>query len=793
MLGTSYGRRMFKFLISTLALTLAACSGPAAQTPDLPETSALADTDLPAQKELTLESIYTGASLSGPVPNGVKYSPDGKRVTFLKDADGDSRYDLWQFDVETGEPSLLVDSRLLEPEEVELSEEEKALRERKRIAGRKGIVSYDWGTADTILVPLGGNLHLVTLGNGGPSTRQLTDTDAFEYDAKVSPTGRYVSFIRDEAVWTIDLESGEEERLTPEAEPDNAIRYGVAEFVAQEEMSRYTGYWWSPDDRYLAYTKVDESTVDIIPRFDIAAEDVTVIEQRYPRAGRPNAIVDLFVRDMETGEAVEIDWRREDWGPATDQYLARENWASAGNLFMRRVDRKQQVLETVFTDPGALPFSRHKGSEPRIQPAVNITVEKQSNWINLSKDLVFTQDGPYTTSEETGYRHLIKFGKAEKQITSGSWSIHEINWAPTHKNANVHLNSKKQIYFTAYKDTPLERHLYAVPLEDGEPSRITELGKSWSITMAPDGASFVGTSSSPGQPPQTGLYKSNGELITWIEENALSETHPYAPYLAGHTVPEYGTLKAEDGQDLYYAIQTPPDFDPAKKYPVIVYTYGGPGAQIVTRNWESLLDQYFTREGYIVWRLDNRGSANRGKKFEDVIYRQMGIPEVRDQLVGVEHLKSLPYVDAERIAIHGWSYGGYMTLMTILQAPENTFAAAFSGAPVTDWSLYDTFYTERYMDTPEDNPEGYEKSSVFYHLDKLEHDLPPLMLVHGMADDNVTFDNTTRLMAELQNRGILFELMTYPGERHGIRSPGMALHLAKTRADFFDRHLKQKD
>ena len=391
---------MMKSTLPALALMLAACTAPAAQAPDLPETPPVADTNLPTQKELTLERIYNGTSLNGPQPRGVKYSPDGKRVTFLADGDGDGRYDLWQFDVETGEKSLLVDSKLLEPEEVELSEEEKALRERKRIAGRKGIVDYDWGTADTILVPLGGDLHLVELGphrpvvayeiteaklgrwqlgfddidepiphkgdmdagefssavvklknrntirlrdiaefgephapDAAPRSRKLTDTDAFEYDAKVSPGGKYVSFIRDEAVWAIDLESGEEQRLTPEAEPENAIRYGVAEFVAQEEMSRYTGYWWSPDDRYLAYTRVDESTVDIIPRFDIAADEVTVIEQRYPRAGRPNAIVDLFVRDMETGEVVEVEWRRDDWGPATDQYLARVNWGSPETAF----------------------------------------------------------------------------------------------------------------------------------------------------------------------------------------------------------------------------------------------------------------------------------------------------------------------------------------------------------------------------------------------------------------------------------------------------------------------------
>ncbi len=878
-----------KHILSICAFTLAACTGPAAQSPDLPETLPVADTDLPAQKELKLDAIYNGPSLSGSVPQGVKYSPDGKRVTFLRDGDGDGRYDLWQFDVETGEPSMLVSSKLLEPEEIELNEEEKALRERKRIAGRKGIVSYDWGTEDTILVPLGGNLHLVTLGSereiqitmlpyseevgvtladvaksirevyfgeevqriprdgeqptprnfgpipseiqfedasnivikivddevvrlsdvaelrpksSEPSVRQLTDTDAFEYDAKVSPGGKYVSFIRDETVWAIDLESGEEQRLTPEAEPENAIRYGVAEFVAQEEMSRYTGYWWSPDDRYLAYTRVDESTVDIIPRFDIAADEVTVIEQRYPRAGRPNAIVDLFVRDMETGGVVEVDWRSpkqlsQDAVTFEAEYLARVSWTPVENLHIQAVDRDQKIVSFMT----ALALRDWKTSE--------YDQEVAKAWINL-KD-AYSPNFKFRISEKSGFSTIT----AMSQLFNDPVFVESIGGDGWEVDKFLHWENGYRALFTGYKDTPLEKHLYAWEQKEGanKITRLTELGKSWSITMAPDGKSFVGTSSSPTQPPQTGLYKitentysedgpdgteSGGvelsaELNTWIEENALDETHPYAPYLADHTVPEYGTLKAEDGSDLYYSIQTPPDFDPGKQYPVILYVYGGPGAQVVTRNWESLTDQYYTREGYIVWRLDNRGTPNRGKAFEDVIYRQMGIPEVRDQLVGVEHLKSLPYVDADRIAIHGWSYGGYMTLMTILQAPENTFAAAFAGAPVTDWSLYDTFYTERYMDTPQDNPEGYEKSSVFYHLDKLEHDLPPLMLVHGMADDNVTFDNTTRLMAELQNKGILFELMTYPGERHGIRAPGMSLHLAKTRADFFGRHLRQKD
>ena len=844
-------------LLPALALTLAACSGTQAQSPQ--DTQTQTEAPMVDQKPLTLERLYASPSLSGPTPSGVQYSPDGKRVTFLKARENEAaRFDLWQFDVATGEQSMLVDSKLLEPEEVELSEEEKALRERKRIAGRKGIVSYDWGTSDTILVPIGGDLHLVTLGEQTvdsfeitlkpaatendltladvssalreayfgeevqrlprssedvrvmvrgtpelgalndllieapsgellkvsdlaefkpvltapkPSARQLTDTDAFEYDAKVSPGGKFVSFVRDGAVYAIDLATGEESRLTPLAEPENAINYGVAEFVAQEEMSRYTGYWWSPGSRYLAYTKVDESTVDIIPRFDIRAEDVAVIEQRYPRAGRPNAIVDLFVRDMATGEVVEVEWRK----PLLDltpEYLARLFWTEAGVL-VESVDRDQKyILRSYFSNSGGF------------ENTESLPIEAMENWVNLSYDFrSIPSFGFVTTTEQSGHRHLAKLDSRAGQpmeITAGDWDV----------NAVEGVSNGAKVYFTGYKDTPLERHLYSIPLEGGEPTRITKLGKSWSITMAPDGQSFVGTSSSPTQPSQTGLYKADGTLITWIEENALNDDHPYAPYLADHTVPEYGTLTAEDGQTLYYSIQLPPNFDPSKKYPALVEVYGGPHVQTVTRNWERMSDQFYSREGYVVFRLDNRGSSNRGKKFEDVIYRQTGGPEVRDQLLGVEWLKSQTFVDADRVGIQGWSYGGYMTLMTILQAPEGTFAAAVAGAPVTDWTLYDTFYTERYMDTPQDNPDGYEKSSVFYHLDRLEGELTPLLLIHGMADDNVTFDNTTRLMAELQEQGRHFELMTYPGQRHGIRGEALQVHLMRTRMAFLERKLK---
>lgn len=738
------------------------------------------------QKPLTIERLFASPSLSGPTPSGVKYSPDGQRVTFLKarEDEGD-RYDLWQFDVATGEQSLLVDSKLLEPEDVELSEEEKALRERKRIAGRKGIVSYDWGTANTILVPLGGDLHLVTLTADGPHARQLTATDAFEYDAKVSPRGNHVSFIRDGAVYAIDLSSGEENRLTPLAEPDKAVSYGVAEFVAQEEMSRYTGYWWSPDERFIAYTRVDESTVDIIPRFDIAAEDVTVINQRYPRAGRPNAIVDLFVKDLGSGAVTEIDWRRDDWGPATDQYLGRVYFRSGRmggeNLFIGRLNRHQTDYDLTTVKMPAAGAADAMASDPAY-----VFTETHDSWVNLQSDFS-TAAHMYTLSAEApGGNRRILASRADARetfvpLTPEDWVVADMEGV---------FESTGKIYFTGFSDGPLEKHLYAMSLDGDAPVQVTAPGSSWSVTMAPDGESFVGTSSNPTQPPQTGLYRADGALITWIEENRLDADHPYAPYLGNHTVPEYGTLTAEDGQTLHYSIQLPPDFDPNKQYPALVETYGGPHAQTVNRNWERLSDQYYSRQGYVVFRLDNRGMANRGRTFEDVIYRQMGIPEVRDLLVGVDWLKAQPFVDGDRVGIQGWSYGGYMTMMTILQAPEGTFAAAVAGAPVADWALYDTFYTERYMDTPQSNEDGYEKSSVFYHLDRLDFELPNLMLIHGMADDNVTFDNSTRLMAEMQQRGIVFDLMTYPGQRHGIRGETLGTHLLKSRMTFLDRHLQ---
>ena len=783
-------------MLRTLVAVLAAALAPISCT-TLADTAPTPHRDTAFMTEplrLTPERLYASPSLSGTPPRAVRFSPDGQRVTFLKPRPDDlTRFDLWQFDVATGAQSMLVDSSAVDPADAELAEAEKALRERQRIAGVRGIADYAWGTPDTILVPAGGDLFLVKLTGAGAETRQLTKTEAFEYDAKVSPRGNHVSFIRDGALYSIDLATGEERRISPEARPEDAVSYGVAEYVAQEEMDRYTGYWWSQDERYIAFTEVDESGVDIIPRFDIAADQVTVISQRYPRAGRPNAKVALHVADLSSGRTDRI------MSVGPDDYLARVNWAH-GRLWFQTVNRDQTEIR----------FNRTDGLPWRIWSPFT---ERQANWVNLSNDFLALPDGGIlTTHELDGYRHIYWRGASDgemRQVTSGRWVVGELLGYDA---------ASRTIYFTGFVDTPLEKHLYAVPLgwteqeiaekgarrlkdsacvdlnpgsrlltkECPEVRRITPEGGHWSVAMSADAKSYVGTFSSPTQPPQTGLYRADGTLVAWIAENALDAHHPYTPYLPSHVVPEFGTLLAEDGQTLHYFILKPPGFDPSKKYPVIIDVYGGPHVQRVINDWRPLSDQYYAHAGYIVFRLDNRGTWNRGKRFEDVIFRQTGGPEVRDQLRGVEWLKEQPFVDPDRIAIQGWSYGGYMTLMVLGQAPAGTFAAAIAGAPVTDWSLYDTFYTERYMRTPEDNPDGYHAASVFAHIDGLTG---PLLLIHGMADDNVTFDNTTRLVAELQKRGKIFDLMTYPGQRHGIQGEALQVHLMRTRMEFLRRHM----
>jgi dipeptidyl-peptidase 4 len=724
-------------------------------------TTAIAQT-APASK-LTIERVFDDPALNGPVPRAARFSPDGKLVTWLRPNDTDFlRLDLWAMPTAGGAPYMLVDSKALVPEEGALSEAEKARRERQRIASSRGIVSYDWDKkGEAILVPLGGDIYYVPVASPA-RPRRLTNTPQFETDAQVSPSGGYVSFIRDGTLVGINLATSTETALSPAGVGD--VTHGMAEFIAQEEMDRDTGYWWAPDDSKIVFARVDESPVAMVPRVEIGATSTTIIEQRYPRAGAANAAVTLFIRDIATGVSRPIDL-----GTNADIYIPRVDWSKdSRTLYVQRQNRSQTRLDILMVDPAT--------GNSRV-----ILTETDAVWLNLTKDFTALKSGDFLwTSERSGWRHIERRkrdGSSPVTLTSGNWPVAEI--------AGVDETAGK-LYIMANRADATEQQLYVANLvRQAAPLPVTTAGGSWAVKMASGGKSFLGTYSDPNTPPRLGLFGANGALIRYIEENKLGPSHPWGPYLATRAPMRFGSVKGPSGDGLHWSMHLPPDFDPTKKWPVLVYVYGGPGVQVVQRNWGSNTDQLHAARGYIVFRIDNRGTPNRGRTFERAISRNLGGPEVEDQLAGLAFLKTQSFVDPERIGVWGWSYGGYMALRLATQAPT-AFKAYAAGAPVTDWRLYDTHYTERFMGTPQADSGAYERSSVLPNLKNVK---APLLILHGMADDNVTFDNSTAAFDALQSASIAFESMVYPGQKHGIRDKARAKHVQATILNFFDRNL----
>jgi len=711
---------------------------------------------------LTIERIFSSPALSGDPVRALKISPDGTRVTFLKGKESDfERLDLWQYDIAEGKTALLFDSDDLHDGVEILSDEEKARRERLRLKG-SGIVTYQWSEDGSALIfPLGGDIYHYQVG--AKKARKLVATDAFETDARISPKGNYVSFIREQNLYIVDVVSGSERALTTDG--GGPIKYGMAEFVAQEEMGRMTGYWWSADESKIAFTRVDESPVEEVSRTEIYADDIKFIKQRYPFAGKNNVEISLGVIQIEDRQTKWVDL-----GKNKDIYIPRVKWTRDSNLLTyqwQSRDQKKLKLKLV-----TWPSMKQK----------TLVKESSRTWNNLHDDLFFLRDGKQFiwSSERNGFRHLYLYslkGKKVRQLTDGDWIVDELEG----------VDEKAQLaYFTGRRDTPLERHLYKVSLAGGNITRVSQRAGFHSIVFAKDSQSYIDSYSSISTPQQVSLHDHNGNRLTWLSENVINDSHPMAPYVDQWITPEFGSLVTEDNATLHYRMYKPAGFDERKKYPVLVYLYGGPHVQLVSNSWSkrNLLLQLMAQQGYVVFTLDNRGSHGRGKAFEDPIYKAMGEIEVQDQIAGVKFLHSLPWIDKEKIGVHGHSYGGYMTLMAMFKAPEY-FKAGVAGAPVTDWSLYDTHYTERYMGNPQQDVKAYEQSSVFPYATNLAG---PLLIYHGMADDNVLFKNSTKLYKVLQDNNIQFMVMDYPGKKHSIRGKTTEMHRATMIRDYFDLH-----
>jgi len=730
----------------------------------------------PPPGRLTLEAITGDAPLSGPTLLKPQIAPDGSRVTFLRGKDSDrNRLDLWAFDVATGASALLVDSSDVLPGEEVLSDEEKARRERQRTASLSGIVDYQWSPdGKTLLFPLGGELYLYDLGKSGKAAvRKLTTGEGFATDPKVSPKGGFVSFVRARNLWAIDLATGKEVQLTSDG--SDTIGNGVAEFVADEEMDRHTGYWWAPDDSAIAFARIDESKVPVQKRYEVYPDRTEVVEQRYPAAGETNVAIQLATIAPKPGAAPQ--WI--DLGKNPDIYLTRVDWRDPRHLTFQRQSRDQRTLELIEVELAS-------GAQR------TLITETAKTWVPLHNSLRFLKDGRFLwSSERSGFEHLYlasKDGKTLTQLTRGDWPVDKVLAVD---------EAKGLVYFSAGRDASgraaaRDMQIHVVPLVGGKIRTLSTEPGMHSASFAKNASVYVDSWSNARTPPQIALHRADGSLVANLIDNDPSKpAHPYAKYLAAHRPVEFGTLTAADGKTpLHYGLIKPADFDPSKQYPVMVYVYGGPAAQTATDSWpgrgDHFFNQYMAQQGYVVFTVDNRGTPRRGAAFGGALYGKQGTVEVADQRKGVEWLRAQPWVDGARIGVYGWSNGGYMSLMLLGKAADD-YACGVAGAPVTDWALYDTHYTERYMDLPAANVDGYREASVFTHVSGIKPNA--LLLIHGMADDNVLFSNSTKLMSTLQKRATPFELMTYPGAKHGLRGADL-LHRYRLTEAFFARCLK---
>lgn len=722
-------------------------------------------------EKLTLERINGSPALSGPTARKVKISPDGSRVTFLRARPDDrQQFDLWEFNLKDNVTRRLLDSRLLQPSE-QLSAAEQARRERERSAGLRGILDYSWSPdGKQILVPLPDSLVRVELAHLEQPQKLLAGQ---VLDAKISPKGRYVSFVREQNLFVIDLQTGQQRQLTLDG--GGTVHNAEAEFVAQEEMDQHTGYWWAPDDSAIAFKRFDEAPVAVSQRMQISASSVSMEAQRYPYAGQANVKLALGVV-APTGGAVQML----DTGPDNDIYLVRVNWRpDASELWYQRQSRDQKRLDLVAVELGKAD-KQAQGHQPKQRLVLS---ENSTTWVDLHNDLRFLkrQDAFLWASERSGRKHLYLYqtdGQLLRAISSGEWGIDEV----------LALDEAAgRVLVASNKDAVIDRQVYALPLAGGQVLRITNDNGWHDAVFAADGSVFVDTFSSPDTPPQVAIKRLDDSRIAWLEANQLNPQHPYAPFRDRHVVPEYGSLRADDGQLLYWSLLKPPGFDPKKRYPVIVQVYGGPGVQTVNRRWHGGdFDEYLAQQGYLVFQLDNRGSSRRERSFTDVIYHNLGQHEVLDQLRGIDWLRQQSFVDARRIGVFGGSYGGFMTLRMLAAAPDKIAAGVAHAAPI-DWALYDTYYTERFLGLPQVEAKAYQQSAVLPYLASLRSS--SVLITHGMADDNVVFANATGLIQALNNQGTLYELLTYPGERHGIRSPANRLHWQRSIEDFFARRL----
>ena len=703
---------------------------------------------------LDLEGVARYPKPGMVAPQRIAFTPDGCAVTYLFSADGTLVQQLWQYDLATGQKSVVVGGAPPQP----LSRDEELRRERLHVR-EFGVTGYHYApksAVPTLCVPMAGRVY-IKRGDGA-----LTEivAAAGAQDPRLSPDATRLAFVRDDELWVVGIDGGDARQLTTGA--GDGITNGLAEYIAQEEMDRQEGYWWSADSRRIAYVRADSRNIPLYPIVHQGKAEVETEAPRYPFAGQPNAIVQLGVITIDDARSGETLWM--DIGAETDIYLARVAWLPGGALVAQIESRDQTHLRLIAFDPttGA---------------ATPIISETQQPWLNLTDDVRFLASGDILwSSERTGFRHLYLYdstGNLLRPLTGGDWVVTAVLSVD---------EARRDIYFQATRESVLERHIYRVSLDGGDPQRLTHDAGWHDAAFAPDFSRFVDTWSSVEHPPKVALRTIDGTLENLLHQSDVS------PAPLGLRPPELTSFQSCDGVTLYAAVYTPDAPADGTRLPIIVSVYGGPHAQKVANAWDVTVDlrpHYLAQHGFVVLKVDNRGSANRGLAFEAALARDMGNVEVHDQEDGVRWLAQRPYTDGSRVGVYGWSYGGYMACMCVMRAPQ-TFKVAVAGAPVTHWDGYDTHYTERYMATPQTNATGYEESAVLAHVDGLAG---KLMLIHGMVDENVHFRHTARLLSALNAAQKPYDLLIFPEERHMPRDAKGLTYMERRLVEYFQQNL----
>ena len=704
---------------------------------------------LAQKKPITLETLETVAQMTPQGPgNPIAWAPQGDKWVYRQ------ARRLMVYDPAARTSRDLVDTSVMDSAAVKDTASGQPFGWENRRVSESDV---QWSSNNNEILYSAGDLFLIQVADG--NWTQLTHTAAPERDPKLSPDGKFVAFRRDWDLYVMDLASRKERRLTTGG--SDTLRNGGLDWVYPEELDLGTAYWWSPDSRSIAYLQVDVSHEPLHPHADLRGEEAIYEPERYPKAGQNNPDVKLGVVSASGG--------RTHWLEVGDtrsaNLIARVTWTPDSNkLFVIRPNRIQNRIELLAIDSGS-------------GRSAKVLEESDPQWVNLPDEPLFVNHGSQFLwlSERDGFRHIYLYsaeGKQVRQLTRGSFEVTGI--------AGVDEKTGR-VFYVSSETSPLERQVYTVGLDGSAPRRLTFGAGTFSLILGPLNRYYLQGFSSVSDSNRTVLFSGDGtDLGVYREpDRRIAEEYELLPVeLVSYTGP--------DGTKLYGRLIKPANFVQGKQYPAVVQVYGGPGAQGVRNAWSGAdFDQVLAHAGFVVWQTDNRGSAGRGHAFEAPVFRNLGPIELADQVAGVKYLVSLGFVDPARVGIRGWSYGGFMTLNALLNAPD-VFKAGVAGAPVTDWRNYDTIYTERYMGLPSANVEGYKKTALPQFARNLKGGL---MIMHNLEDDNVLFQNSVQMMAALERAGKQFETVLYTQKTHGVTGPE-SRHVNAAMLDFFERRLK---